>query len=160
MRQRGFTYVGLLLLVAMSSAALAAAASLWSIDSRRDKEAELLFAGAQFTQAIASFRERTPSGQMQRFPRDLQELLEDKRWPTARRHLRKVYVDPMTGTHDWGLVEAPAGAGVMGVYSLSQEAPLKRAGFAPELQEFAVANSYREWRFVYVATGANAEAKN
>lgn len=158
MRQRGFTYVGLLL-VAMSSAALAAAASLWSIDSRRDKEAELLFVGGQFTQAIAAFRERTPAGQMQRFPRTLEELLDDKRWPTTRRHLRQVHVDPMTGRREWGIVDAPGG-GVLGVYSLSQAQPVKRGGFAPEHEDFAAADSYRGWRFVYVAPGPREAEKN
>lgn len=159
MRERGFTYVGLLLLVAMSSAALAAAGSLWSIESRREKEAELLFIGDQFVQAIASFRERTPGGQVQRFPRDLQELLEDKRWPTVRRHLRQVYVDPMTGQREWGVVAAPGG-GVQGVYSLSQERPLKRGGFQAGLEELGLANSYQDWRFVYVAPPAGETQTN
>lgn len=159
MRQRGFTYVGLLLLVAMSSAALAAAGSLWSVESRREREADLLFTGAQFAQAIASFRERTPAGQAQRFPRDLQELLEDRRWPTPRRHLRRLYVDPMTGTRDWGLVAAPGG-GVIGVHSLAEQAPLKRAGFPPEQAEFAAAESYRDWRFVYQPTAADPQQQN
>lgn len=159
MRQRGFTYVGLLLLVAMSSAALAAAGTLWSVESRREKEAELLFIGDQFAQAIASFRDRTPGGQVQRFPRDLQELLEDKRWPTVRRHLRQVYVDPMTGQRDWGLVAAPGG-GVMGVYSLAPQRPFKRGGFAQGLEDFGLANSYQEWRFVYVAPGSGDAQTN
>jgi type II secretory pathway pseudopilin PulG len=157
MRQRGFTYVGLLLLVAMSSAALAAAGSLWSIESRREKEADLLFIGEQFTQAISSFRDRTPAGQMQRFPQRLEELVDDRRWPTPRRHLRQVYVDPMTGTREWGLVTAPGGA-ILGVHSLSEGQPLKRAGFAPEHEDFAVAASYREWRFVYTAPAGGREA--
>lgn len=150
MRQHGFTYVGLLLLVAMSSAALAAAGSLWSIEARRAKEAELLFVGAQFTQAIAAFRDRTPAGQQQRFPRTLDELLDDKRWPTTRRHLRQVWVDPMTGTREWGLVLAPGG-GIMGVHSLSEGTPLKIAGFPPEFEDFGLATNYQGWRFVYVA---------
>jgi type II secretory pathway pseudopilin PulG len=154
MRQRGFTYIGLLLLVAMSSAALAAAGSLWSIDAKRAKEADLLFMGDQFTRAIGSFRDRTPAGQQQRFPRTLEELVDDKRWPTARRHLRQVFVDPMTGTREWGLVLAPGGGGIMGVHSLSDGAPLKRSGFSDDFAEFATATSYREWRFVYVAPAA------
>ena len=158
MRARGFTYVGLLLLVAMSSAALAAAGSLWSIDARREKEADLLFIGEQFTDAIAAFRERTPAGQMQRFPRSLDELVEDKRWPTTRRHLRQIYVDPMTASREWGLVKDPAG-GILGVHSLSNATPLKRGGFPPEREDFAVAANYQEWRFVYVAP-AGGQPKN
>ena len=153
MRERGFTYVGLLLLVAITSAGLAAAGSLWSIDSRREKEAELLYQGEQFTRAIASFRERTPSGQVQRFPQRLEDLVDDKRWPTTRRHLRQIPVDPFTGTREWGLVMAPGG-GILGVHSLSESPPLTRAGFPPQFEEFSVATSYRDWRFVYTAPAA------
>lgn len=153
MRQRGFTYVGLLLLVAMSSAALAAAGSLWSIESTREKEAELLFVGAQVTQAIASYRERTPAGQMQRFPQRLEDLVDDKRWPTTRRHLRQVPLDPMTNTREWAIVAAPGG-GILGVHSTSQAVPLKRAGFPPEQAEFSAATSYRDWRFVHAPPAA------
>jgi type II secretory pathway pseudopilin PulG len=159
MRSRGFTYIGLLLLVAMSSAALAAAGSLWSIESRRAKEADLLFIGEQFTHAIASFRDLTPAGQQQRFPLTLDELVDDKRWPTKRRHLRQVFVDPMTGTREWGLVMAPGG-GILGVHSLSDGVPFKRGGFIPQFEEFAVATSYKEWRFVYTAPAAPEKARN
>lgn len=159
MRERGFTYVGLLLLVAMSSAALAAAGTLWSVESRREKEADLLFIGAQVTQAIGSFRDRTPAGQMQRFPRNLDELVEDKRWPTPRRHLRRTYVDPMTGQPEWGVIAAPGG-GLMGVHSLSTDAPLKRGGFPPEQAEFAAATTYQDWRFVYQAPGSGQPEQN
>ena len=158
MRQRGFTYVGLLLLVAITGAGLAGAASLWTIESRRAKEAQLLFAGEQFTRAIAAFRERTPAGQMQRFPQRLDELLDDKRWPTTRRHLRQVFVDPMTGTREWGLVRG-AGNGITGVYSLGAGAPLKQAGFPEGMEAFAGASSYQDWRFVYQAPGS-AEPTN
>lgn len=158
MRQRGFTYVGLLLLVAMTSAALAAAGSLWSIESRREKEADLLFFGTQFKQAITSFRERTPAGQMQRFPQRLEELVDDRRWPTPRRHLRQIHVDPMTGSREWGLVTAPGG-GILGVHSLSEGEPLKQGGFAPEHEDFTGASTYREWRFVYTAPAGAGEAQ-
>jgi type II secretory pathway pseudopilin PulG len=156
-RQKGFTYVGLLLLVAMTSSALAVAATLWSLESRREKEADLLFAGLQFKQAIASFREHTPAGQAPRFPRRLDELLDDRRWPTARRHLRQVYLDPLTGTREWGLVEAPGG-GILGVYSLAEGPPIKRVGFPEDLEEFEGAPSYRDWRFVY--SGGPGQEKN
>jgi type II secretory pathway pseudopilin PulG len=157
MRQRGFSYIGLLLLLAMTSAGLAAAGSLWSIDSRREKEAELLFLGAQFTAAIAAYRDLTPSGQPPRFPQRLDDLLDDKRWPTTRRHLRRVFVDPMTGTQEWGIVAAPGG-GIMGVYSLAEGAPLKRDGFPEDFGDFATASSYRDWRFIYAAPrGPEAE---
>ena len=153
--QRGATYLGLLFVVATLGFALAAAGTLWSTSSRREREAELLFVGQQFRDALARFHDDTPVGQPPRFPRTLEELLDDRRWPTTRRHLRKVFVDPITGRAEWGLVRAPSG-GVMGVHSLSNEVPIKRAGFAEGLEGFAGASTYRGWAFAYGATPLSA----
>ena len=156
-RQQGFTYLGLLYAVALSGIALAGAGTLWSTDAKRAREAELLFVGEQFRHAILTFHEQAPTGQPHRFPRDLQELLDDKRWPTRRRHLRKVFVDPMTRSTEWGVVKAPGG-GVMGVYSQSEDAPLKRAGFSSEHAHFADAKSYQDWQFAFAAESASSAA--
>ena len=153
MRQKGFTYIGLLLLLAMMGTALAGAGTLWSIESRREKERDLLFAGEQFRSAIAAYRDRTPAGQAPRFPRRLEDLLKDERWPTTRRHLRQIYVDPMTGKREWGLERSPAGE-ILGVHSLSMQQPLKQAGFPPHQEQFAGATTYRDWNFIYTAPGA------
>lgn len=144
----GFTYLGLLLAVAMGSTALAAAGSLWSLEAKRDKEAELLFAGDQIRSAITAYQQKAPAGQAHAFPKSLIELLDDKRWPTRRRHLRKVFLDPMNARAEWGLVLAPDG-GVMGVYSLSEGVPLKRGLFPADYAIFEEAKSYRDWRFVH-----------
>jgi type II secretory pathway pseudopilin PulG len=157
MRQQGFTYVGLLLLLALAGTALAGAGTLWSIESRRDKEAQLLFIGDQFNDAITSFREHTPAGQMQRFPRRLDELLDDKRWPTTRRHLRQVFADPMTGSREWGLVRTPGGE-IIGVHSLANEPPLKKGNFPGRWAAFAQAGAYRDWRFIYSESPAGGES--
>ena len=53
--QRGFTYVGLLLAVALAGVALAAAGTLWSTVAQRDRELELLFVGDQYRRAIGSY---------------------------------------------------------------------------------------------------------
>jgi len=151
-RQRGFSYIGLLIAVVIVGATLAAAGQLWSTASVRDREAELLFVGEQIQRAIATYHDETPGGQAPAFPRSLDALVDDRRWPTTRRHLRKVFVDPMTASRDWGLVPAPTG-GVMGVYSLSELAPLKHANF-PRGSQFANARSYRDWKFVYTPQAA------
>jgi type II secretory pathway pseudopilin PulG len=153
MRQRGYTYLGLLLLLVLVGTVMAAAGVSWRTQVQREREAELLFVGHQFVDAITVFYERTPGGQRPRFPNKLEELLDDARWPTVTRHLRRLYVDPMTGRAEWGLVRSPEG-GIMGVYSLSQDAPLKRANFERRDEEFESASNYGDWRFVYVAPGA------
>jgi type II secretory pathway pseudopilin PulG len=157
-RRNGYTYLGLLLAIVLAGTALAAAGSLWSTEARRSREAELLFVGDQFRDAIGAYWEKVPLGQSHVFPRSLGDLLDDKRWPTQRRHLRRLFVDPMTGTREWGLVEAPSG-GIMGVYSRSEEVPLKRGLFPSAHAEFAQARTYRGWRFVYAPQGAASAPK-
>lgn len=156
-RQQGFTYLGLLLLVVLGGSALAAAGSLWSIESKRDKEADLLFAGEQMRSAINAYWARAPAGQPHKFPASLDDLIDDRRWPTRQRHLRRLYIDPMSNSTDWGLVDAPTG-GVMGVFSRSEGAPLKRGLFAPEQAQFAEARTYRDWRFVAKVAAPAASA--
>jgi len=136
--QGGFTYLTALLLVAASGLGLAAAAEFWSHARQRDKEAELLWIGEQFKQAIGLYYQRSP-GRLKRYPEKLEDLLEDRRHLNTVRHLRKIYTDPMTGKPDWGLVHAPGG-GIMGVHSLSTAAPIR---------QLQAARSYAEWRFAY-----------
>ena len=145
--QRGFTYLGILLAVAVLTAGLGAAATVFSQTAQRDKEAELLFVGDQYRQAIASYYERSPGG-AKRYPQKLEDLLEDRRWPVTVRHLRRLYKDPVTG-QDMVPVEAPGGAGIMGVASPSETEPLKSAHFRPRDEPFAKARKYSDWQFVY-----------
>jgi type II secretory pathway pseudopilin PulG len=149
-KQRGFTYLGFLLFVAIAGAGLAAYSELASHAAQREKEAELLFRGEQYRDAIASYYKKE-----QRYPKALAELLEDKRYPMPVRHLRRLYKEPITGQDEWGLVEAPGG-GVMGVYSPSEEAPIKSGNFSPSNQEFADAPKYADWKFVHSPPGLPA----
>ena len=113
-----------------------------------NKERELLFVGEQFRQAIALYYWRTPGGAHQ-YPKSLEALLEDKRWPVTQRYLRKIYRDPITGMNEWGVIEAPGGAGIMGVYSKSEEVPIKTAGFPARWTAFEEARNYADWKFVF-----------
>lgn len=132
--QAGFTYVGLLIAVVIFGMGSVGAARLLASTERAEREAELLFVGHQFRQAIQSYVQAGPkAGQ---YPATLDDLLLDRRYPTPRRHLRRLFVDPITGKADWGLVNAPEG-GIMGVHSLSEREPLKRANFEPEDGDFA-----------------------
>lgn len=154
--QRGFTYLGLLFAITLMAAAMAGAGSLWRTTVQRDKEQELLFVGDQYRQAITAYRDKAPAGQPLAFPRSLDDLLEDKRWPTLKRHLRKPFRDPITGSPEWGLVEGPGG--LTGVYSRSEAVPLKTAQFPKPYESFAGSRSYRDWRFVYGGAGAASSA--
>ncbi len=152
MRQRGFTYLVLLFMVAIMGAVLAATAMVWHTLAQRDKEQELLFVGHAFRRAIGLYYERTP-GAAKQYPKKLDDLLEDKRQVSLARYLRKIYVDPLTAGKEWGLVPGPGGT-LMGVYSLSRETPIKTGNFDQADKDFAGKGSYRDWRFVYVPTQA------
>ncbi|MGB3934164.1 MAG: type II secretion system protein, partial [Burkholderiales bacterium] len=111
-RQRGFTYLAALFFVAVAGLGLAVTGELWSHARQREKETELAWVGQQFRQAIGLYYQRSP-GAVKRYPERLEDLLEDKRYLTVQRYLRRVYADPITGKADWGLVPAPGG-GIMG----------------------------------------------
>jgi type II secretory pathway pseudopilin PulG len=143
-RELGFTYVWLLAAVAVMAAGLAAIGEVASTTAKREKEAELLFAGDQFAQAIAEYHASSPGPPQ--YPQKLEELLADNRYPNARRYLRRIYRDPMTGRADWGLVRGPGG-GIVAVHSQSIERPLKTANFPPGYESFAGATVYSAWRF-------------
>jgi prepilin-type N-terminal cleavage/methylation domain-containing protein len=142
---RGFTLIGLMIVIAVMGAGLAAYGELASHAAQREKEAELLFRGNQYREAIAAYFRKE-----QTYPKELAALLEDRRYPMPVRHLRKLYPDPITGEPDWGLIEAPGG-GVMGVYSKSEAKPVKTDGFRLADKTFQDAQRYAEWRFFYTA---------
>lgn len=147
-RQDGFTYLAALFLVALMGAMLAATGMLWSQAQQRDKERELLLIGGQFREAIGQYYEHSP-GALKKYPDRLESLLQDERQLATRRYLRKLFVDPMTRTNKWGLVPAPGG-GIMGVYSLSEEKPLKTGNFKEKNLDFIGKTKYSEWHFIYL----------
>jgi type II secretory pathway pseudopilin PulG len=147
-KQSGFTYLAILFAIAIAGVMLAATGINWSQAAQREKERELLFVGDQYRQAIALYYERSP-GSVKRYPRALSDLLKDERQLGIQRYLRKIYLDPMTRKADWGIEVAPDG-GVMGVHSLSDAAPLKRANFAYADQGFEGATRYTDWVFDYI----------
>jgi type II secretory pathway pseudopilin PulG len=146
--ERGFTYLSLLFFVAVLGIGLAATAGSWRHAQQRENERELLFVGEEFRQAIALYYHRSP-GAIKEFPRDLGDLLRDPRYPGAQRYLRRIYRDPMRNEPAWGTVRSPDG-GIMGVFSLSEEAPIRKTGFVAEQAGFERASAYADWQFVYV----------
>jgi type II secretory pathway pseudopilin PulG len=148
----GFTFVGTLVVLAIAALGVLGTAATAYIESRREAEAQLLFIGDQYRQALAAFSVSAPLGGA-RFPSDLADLLKDPRYPVARRYLRELYPDPITGRTDWVLIRDPAG-GIVGLHSLSQRRPLKIAGFAPPYEVFAGQETYAAWVFTVLAPGA------
>jgi type II secretory pathway pseudopilin PulG len=116
---RGFTYLLLLLAIAIGSAGLAALGTQWRTALQRERETELIFRGDAIAAAIAAYRHAQPD--LPQWPHSFDDLLDDRRGPAPRRHLRRIYTDPFTGRADWLRTPTEDG-GFRGVRSRS-EAP-------------------------------------
>ncbi|MFH1870213.1 MAG: type II secretion system protein [Pseudomonadota bacterium] len=145
--ERGIAYIALLIAIAVIGVGLAAAGTVWSEASQREKERELLFVGEQFRRAIQQYYE---SGVIEKkYPPNLDALLYDPRFPGIRRYLRRIYRDPMSGTAEWGLQRAPDG-GIMGVFSLRDDIVAhRRVNFPRHLAGFEGKTRTSEWVFSY-----------
>jgi len=143
----GFAILWLLFLVALLGLGLSAAVRIEATTTQRDKERALLSIGRQFRQAIGAYYESQLAGRGHEYPATLDDLLKDNRFPAVRRHLRQVFVDPMTGRSEWGLIMV--GGRIAGVRSLSDALPIKQAGFEPDDQGFSGQQKISAWAFTY-----------
>ena len=146
--QSGYTYVAVLVLLAVLSLASALTLEVAETSGRRSAEGELLAVGREFDRAFASYYRQSASLGA-RYPQQLEDLLRDPRSPGVRRHLRRLYADPVTGGA-WATIRAPGG-GIMGVYSTAPGQPYKlhATPLAVASGASAPARSYAEWRFGY-----------
>jgi type II secretory pathway pseudopilin PulG len=142
--QGGFTYLGVLVLVVLIGLMLAAAGELASQQAQREREAELLFIGHQYRDAIERYFKLN-----HRFPVRLDDLVNDTSGGiVVTRYLRKRYRDPMARNADWTVIGAADG-GIQGVASSSDRPTIKRAGFDFVDVDFEKAEKYNDWTFVY-----------
>jgi type II secretory pathway pseudopilin PulG len=144
--QGGFTYLGLIILVTVIGMVGAATLKIGALMQRAQAEEDLLDIGAAFSAALQSYAQATPQGQPLQ-PPSLQELLKDPRTPALRRHLRKIFADPVTGGTGWGIVYRAERAGVVAVYSLSQAKPLKIGNFDARFVGFDNKMHLSDWKF-------------
>lgn len=173
---KGFIYIWALFAVALAGVVLAGIGQVWQTKLQREKEKELLFVGDQIRKAITSYYEGSATGGAARggarqFPESLEKLIKDTRSPTLKRHLRKLYLDPMTNNAEWGLIYEPPpekdkpriGArskkGIMGVYSLSEKIPMKTKNFPLDYAKFAEAETYQDWQFIYTPSTESKSKK-
>lgn len=145
--QKGFTYVLMLMVVAVVSIIAGITSQTMSLKMQREKENELLFRGNQYYQAIRSYYLSDGGKQ---YPRRLEDLLQDPRY-IDKKHLRKLYKDPYANKNqsEWTIILAPEG-GVMGVASKNVNKPIKQIEFPKHLSSFENSQSYTDWRFVYL----------
>lgn len=143
-RQRGFTYLGVLFLIALLGIGLAGTGEAWSVISRRARERELLWVGNQYVRAIRAYYTQSPG--VRQFPPTLDDLVEDRRFPEPRRHLRRLYPDPIS-REPFQVVFSGDGR-VGGVRSPSDETPMKQDEFPPKYRDFKGMTKYSDWLFV------------
>lgn len=161
-RQHGFTYLLVLLLIGLMGMGLAAVGTLWRTEAQREREAELLFIGMQYRQAIQRYYELDPD--QPRMPPSIDALIEDTRRTEPVRHLRRAWRDPFGGA--WRLIETEEGRGIAGVASTSTREPFRKRGFPAGLESFEQAASYADWQFVFepvsppLQTGPTEESGN
>lgn len=86
--QRGYALLMLLLFVSLLAIAATAAAPGIAFEIRRDREAELVHRGVQYSRAIRRYAKRTG-----RFPMRLEDLTDTG----GQRFIRRLYKDPITG---------------------------------------------------------------
>ena len=144
--QGGFTYLGLIILLTVIGLIGAATLKVNALLDRAVAEEQLLDIGAAFSAALDSYAAATVQGQLPQ-PPTLQALLKDPRTPGLRRHLRKIFVDPVGGSAEWGIDYLADRVGVVAVYSLSQRQPLKIGNFDARFRGFENKAHIADWKF-------------
>jgi len=151
--QKGAILLVVLVAVTIFGLSAGIAGSTWKTISQRAKEQELLWRGGQIRKAIESYYKTGQAGKQSTLPTSLDDLIRDPRSLSVVRHLRKKYLDPMTG-QDWVIIKDPSGR-VKGVRSSSHEKPFKQDGFQDENKSFTAKSRYAEWRFLITLNNAN-----
>lgn len=155
-KQSGFTYLLVLIAVVVIGIIVGGATTLVSFVMQQDREAELLFRGLAYKNAIESYYLASKDKKI--FPQSMADLLEDPRVPGVRRHLRTLYEDPMSpdneGEINWDILRSSDG-GIQGVVSRSLTEPIKQAGFPKGLELLEQQKSYNDWQFLYMPPAAN-----
>ncbi|HQP43537.1 MAG TPA: hypothetical protein PLV66_07675 [Thermoanaerobaculales bacterium] len=90
----GYTLVIVVLVVAIMSIMMAVAVQTVEFQMRREREAELIFRGQQYVEAIRLYRMKYG-----RYPMRMKEI-----WEANPRVVRKRWKDPMTDSESWGLI--------------------------------------------------------
>jgi len=90
----GYTLVIVVLTVAIMSIMMAVAVQTVEFQMRREREAELIFRGEQYVEAIRLFKIKYGRNPMQ-----LKEL-----WEANPKVMRQKWKDPMTDSEEWGLI--------------------------------------------------------
>lgn len=150
----GYVLIILMMVVLVLFIGLTVAIPVLQTELQREKEAELIFRGRQYVEAVRLFQMKTPG----RFPSSLGELEEKK-------FIRRLYKDPMTKKGEWNVVlplGQPGQAGSDGV----QKVMVAPESALPSIQNPVILgvvssstqksiklyydqDSYDKWLFIY-----------
>lgn len=144
--ERGSALMMVLLTVVVLGLGLGMAGTKWSTIVQRSKEKELFWRGDQIRKGIESYYKVRHGGSPGKYPNKLEDLVKDPRSLQTKRHMRRLYLDPMTG-EDFVLIKE--GGFIKGVKSSSDKTPFMQGGFPEEYSTFEGADSYDKWEFVY-----------
>jgi len=134
----------MLILVATTGIMAGVAQQYTSQVVRREKEAELLFRGEQYVNAIKSYY---LAGRQ--LPTHLSDLASDPRF-LRKPHIRQLYPDPFATGEDrsWAVILNDEGR-IVGVASKSNLKPIKTDNFPRRFSKFTGATKYSDWKFVF-----------
>ena len=140
MGERGLTLVELIVTVAILAILAGAAAPIARFKVKRDKERELRYALRDIRRAIDAYKDATLQNKIdtklgtEGYPESLEILVQGVKLsqsPDGKtiKFLRRIPMDPMTGTYDWGKrsmqddpkAQSWGGQNVFDVYSKSTE---------------------------------------
>lgn len=129
--QGGFTYMGLLLGVALIGVGLSVTATVWSKESERQRKTEAEWVLAQYEKALKSYYNSAP-GSVKELPASLDELLSDQRYLGVLRHLRKKYsIDCRHHSAAKIMYQPNAGSATLLVLCPSENGPLAQREVTP-----------------------------
>jgi type II secretory pathway pseudopilin PulG len=135
----------LLLAVALIGGVSAVSLKVAKTIQQRSAEAEFVVIGLAFHYALKSYADATPNG-LPNTPENLTEFLKDPRYPGVKRHLRRLYHDPLTGKAEWGILRGPDQR-IYGIHSLSRSDVFKQDKFPAELVYLNGKAKHTDWVF-------------
>ena len=92
-KKNGYTLVILAFAMFVLSLGLMLAVPIWQTQIQRELEAELIFRGKQYVEAVRLYQLKNPG----KFPSNLEELVEEN-------FLRRPFPDPMTAHGEWNII--------------------------------------------------------
>ena len=153
--ERGVALLIVLFMIVVLGLTLGIAGSTWQSVVQRARESELYWRGDQYRKAIGSYYDVKHGRGAGVFPRALEDLIKDPRFADGRKHIRRLYNDPMT-RGDWVLIKDQSGR-ITGVRSSSELEPFRQDGFPEEYEAFAGSSSYSAWELVYTPPKKNVK---